>query len=57
MAVKTLWERALKEGGNAVVDIKSVTIGETVSSTTDYVRRAGNVVVKVYLQGRVVVIE
>lgn len=56
-AVKTLWERALKEGGNAVVDIKSVTTGETVSSTTEYVCRAGNVVAKVYLEGRVVVME
>lgn len=56
-AIKTLWERANKEGGNAVVNIKSVTTGETVSSATEYVCRAGNVVVKVYLEGKVVVIE
>jgi len=56
-AVKTLWERALKEGGNAVVGIKSVTTGETVSSASEYVCRAGNVVAKVYLEGKVVVLE
>lgn len=56
-AIKTLWERALKEGGNAVVEIKSVTTGETVNSSSEYVCRAGNVVAKVYLEGKVVVIE
>lgn len=56
-AVKTLWERALKEGGNAVINIRSVTTGETVSSTEEYVCRAGNVVAKVYLEGTIVVLE
>ncbi len=56
-AMKTLWERAHKEGGNAVVGIKSITTGETVSSSSEYVCRAGNVVAKVYLEGKVVVIE
>lgn len=56
-AMKTLWERAVKEGANAVVNIRSVTTGETVSSATEYVCRAGNVVAKVYLEGKVVFIE
>lgn len=56
-AVKTLFERTQAEGGNAVINIKSVTTGETVSSATDYVCRAGNVVAKVYLEGTVVVLE
>lgn len=56
-AMRTLWERAVKEGGNAVVNIRSVTTGETVNSATEYVCRAGNVVAKVYLEGKVVVIE
>lgn len=56
-AVKSLYERALQEGGNAVVDIKSITTGQPVSSTSEYVCRAGNVVAKVYLEGKIIVIE
>lgn len=56
-AIKTLWERATKEGGNAVVNIRSVTTGETVDSSKEYVCRAGNVVAKVYLEGKVVVLK
>jgi UDP-3-O-acyl-N-acetylglucosamine deacetylase len=56
-AVKTLWERALAEGGNAVINIRSVTTGDPLSSSTEYVCRAGNVVAKVYLEGTVVVID
>lgn len=56
-AVKTLWERALKEGGNAVINIRSVTTGDTVDSPEEYVCRAGNVIAKVYLEGTVVVLE
>ncbi len=53
-AIKTFYERAQKEGGNAVINLKSVTTGETHSSDTTYVCRAGNVVAKVYLTGDVV---
>ncbi|MCZ7600080.1 MAG: excinuclease ABC subunit A [Gammaproteobacteria bacterium] len=56
-AVKSFWERAQSEGGNAVINLRSITTGETVSSSTEYVCRAGNVVAKVYLEGTVVVLE
>lgn len=56
-AIKTLYERALQEGGGAVVDIKSVTTGKMVASDTEYVCRVGNVVAKVYLEGDVVVLQ
>ncbi len=56
-AVKTFWERAQSEGGNAVINLRSVTTGEAVSSSTEYVCRAGNVIAKVYLEGTVVVLE
>lgn len=54
-AVKTFYERALAEGGNAVINIQSVTTGPEFSSTDKYQCRAGNVVSKVYLTGDVVV--
>ncbi len=53
-AVKTLFERAQIEGGNAVVNIQSVTDGEAFISNQQFVCRAGNVVSKVYLSGDVV---
>lgn len=56
-AIKTFWERAQSEGGNAVINIKSVTTGSVDSSTTEYTCRAGNVVAKVYLEGTVVILK
>lgn len=56
-AMKSLWQRAVKEGGNAVIDIRSITTGEPVNSDKNYVCRAGNVVAKVYLEGTVVVLK
>ena len=53
-AIKTLYERTLKEGGNAVVNIQSITTGAIINSTDEFVCRAGNVVAKVYLKGTVV---
>lgn len=56
-ALKSLWQRAEKEGGNAIIDIHSITTGKTVNSPRNYVCRAGNVVAKVYLEGKVVVVK
>jgi hypothetical protein len=53
-AIKSFYERALAEGGDAVVNIKSITTGRPFESTTEFVCRAGNVVTKVYLRGDVV---
>lgn len=53
-AIKTLHERALIEGGNAVVNITSVTTGDEVVSGDEYICRAGTWVAKVYLKGEVV---
>lgn len=53
-AIKTLHERAVLEGGNAVINIQSVTTGKPVSSSTDFVCRAGFTVAKVYLKGELV---
>ena len=53
-AVKSFYERALREGGNAVVNLKSITTGKPFSSATEFECRAGNVVAKVYLSGDVV---
>ena len=52
--VKALYERALAEGGNAVVNIHGITTGESSKSATQFVCRAGNIVTKVYLKGDVV---
>lgn len=52
--IKSLHQRALSEGGNAVINIRSITTGQSVSSQTEFVCRAGNVVSKVYLEGDVV---
>ncbi len=54
--IKSLYQRALSEGGNAVISIQSITTGESVSSETEFVCRAGNVVSKVYLKGEVVLL-
>jgi uncharacterized protein YbjQ (UPF0145 family) len=53
-AVAGLQEHARREGGNAVIDIKSVYRGENSSSATDYVCGAGNIMVGVTLEGTVV---
>ena len=55
--IKTFYERALKEGGNAVVNIISTTTGAKHSSAETFMCRAGNVVSKVYLSGDVIVID
>ena len=49
--IKTLYERALTEGGNAVLNIQSITTGSPFKSTSEFVCRAGSVVTKVYLRG------
>lgn len=53
-AVKSFYERALREGGNAVVNLRSITTGKPFSSATEFECRAGNIVAKVYLSGDVV---
>ncbi len=53
-AIKTLYERTLAEGGNAVINIQSITTGTPFNSSDEFVCRAGNVVAKVYLKGTVV---
>lgn len=55
-AIKSLHQRALSEGANAVINIQSITTGESVSDREEFVCRAGNVVSKVYLKGDVVVL-
>ncbi len=53
-AVKSFYERALREGGNAVVNLVSITTGQPFSSATEFECRVGNIVAKVYLRGQVV---
>jgi uncharacterized protein YbjQ (UPF0145 family) len=53
-AVVSLQERARKQGGNAVIDIRSVTRSNPLSSATEFRCVAGNMVVDVALEGRVV---
>lgn len=53
-AMIQLRNRALKEGGNAVVEIKSNYKGKTTSSETTFQCGAGNVVAGVALKGKVV---
>ena len=53
-AIKSLYERALRERGNAVVNIRSITTGQETTSRTEFDCRAGNIVSKVYLKGDVV---
>jgi len=52
--VTSLQTRAMKQGGNAVVDIKSVTQHDDLVSATRYRCAAGNVVANVVLTRRVV---
>ena len=53
-ALALLQEHARREGGDAVVGIKSVYRGENSASATDYVCGAGNIMVGVTLEGTVV---
>jgi len=56
-AVIALQSRAEKQGGDAVIDIKSITNTSELVSTTQYRCSAGNVVANVVLTGRVVRLE
>jgi uncharacterized protein YbjQ (UPF0145 family) len=53
-AVISLQSRAQKLGGDAVVDIKSITKHRNLESATQYRCAAGNVIANVALTGRVV---
>jgi uncharacterized protein YbjQ (UPF0145 family) len=52
--VISLQTRAKRQGGDAVVDIKSITNTSELESSTQYRCSAGNVVANVVLTGRVV---
>ena len=52
--VLSLQERARKEGGNAVVDIKSIYKNAVTASPSEFMCGAGNVVAGVALEGTVV---
>lgn len=56
-ALISLQKRAQAEGGNAVVDIVSITRNENLSSASKYRCAAGNTVANVALSGRVVKIK
>ena len=53
-AAAALQQRARKEGGNAVINIRSVYRGANVASQREYVCGAGNIMVGVTLEGTVV---
>ena len=53
-AIIQLQKRTIKEGGDAVVDIRSITDFDSLESSTKFLCRAGNVVAHVALQGEVV---
>jgi uncharacterized protein YbjQ (UPF0145 family) len=53
-AIKSLQERALKEGGNAVIDIKSNYKSREFSSPTEFQCGAGAIIAGVALKGTVV---
>jgi uncharacterized protein YbjQ (UPF0145 family) len=53
-AIKTLQSRALKEGGNAVIDIKSNYKSQEFSSPTEFQCGAGAVIAGVALKGTIV---
>ena len=56
-AIADLQQRARREGGNAVVDIKSTYRGENLDSQSEYVCGAGTIMVGVTLEGTVVRLE
>lgn len=53
-AMLSFQERALADGGDAIIKIKSITNTEELSSATEYLCRAGNVVGGVAFVGEVV---
>jgi hypothetical protein len=53
-AMVSLQSRATQEGGDAVINIKSIYKGNAVSSTTDYECGAGAIMAGVTFQGEVV---
>ena len=53
-ALIRLQQVAVREGGDAIIDIQSITGGQTTSSSTDFRCVAGSVVVQVALKGTVV---
>lgn len=53
-AIISLQERAISEGGDAVVDIRSVTTPVNVTNAMEFGCRAGNAIAHVALEGRVV---
>jgi uncharacterized protein YbjQ (UPF0145 family) len=53
-AIIALQNRATQLGGNAIVDIKSITKSDDLDSATNYRCAAGSVVANVVLTGRVV---
>ena len=53
-ALINLQKRAKREGGDAIIDIKSITRGKETSSATEYRCVAGSTVVHVGLTGEVV---
>ena len=53
-AVAALQERARSEGGNAVVNIRSVHGGDDTGSGSEYVCRAGTIMAGVALRGTIV---
>lgn len=55
-AMKTLKQRAVKEGGNAIINIKSNYKGNLTSSDTEYQCGAGSVIAGVALTGDVVIL-
>ena len=51
--IMSLQERARKEGGNAVIDIKSVYKGTVKESATEFMCGAGSMMAGVALEGRI----
>jgi uncharacterized protein YbjQ (UPF0145 family) len=56
-AIISLQKRATELGGNAVIDIKSITKHNDLDSATDYRCAAGGVIANVVLTGKVVKLE
>lgn len=53
-AMKSFRDRAVNEGGNAVINIKSIYKGNELNSATEYECGAGNLMVGVTFRGEVV---
>jgi len=53
-SLKVLQERAQQEGGDAVIDVVSITRSKQTESTTDFRCVAGSMIVHVGLKGRIV---